>query len=92
VIHSSKLQNVRTVSYNWLQNPDSPLQIGFLAQNLEQYFPEMVMTDATGKKQVYYSQMTPILTKAIQELNLKVDLLSLNTGNTSNDVFGSLIT
>jgi hypothetical protein len=86
----SKLQNVRTVSYNWLQNPDSPLQIGFLAQNLEQYFPEMVMTDATGKKQVYYSQMTPILTKAIQELNLKVDLLSLNTGNTSNDVFGSL--
>jgi hypothetical protein len=63
----SKLQNVRTVSYNWLQNPDSPLQIGFLAQNLEQYFPEMVMTDPTGKKQVYYSQMTPILTKAIQE-------------------------
>jgi hypothetical protein len=82
----SKLQNVRTVSYNWLQNPDSPLQIGFLAQNLEQYFPEMVMTDATGKKQVYYSQMTPILTKAIQEMNLKItDIGNTETPNTWRD-------
>ena len=72
----SKLQNVRTVSYNWLQNPNSPTQIGFLAQNLEQYFPEMVMTDVTGKKQVYYSQMTPILVEAIREMNLNVIQLS----------------
>jgi hypothetical protein len=82
----TKLQNVRTVSYNWLQNPNSPLQIGFLAQNLEQYFPEMVMTDPTGKKQVYYSQMTPILTKAIQEMNLKItDIGNMETPNTWRD-------
>ena len=82
----TKLQNVRTVSYNWLQNPDSPTQIGFLAQNLEQYFPEMVMTDPTGKKQVYYSQMTPILTKAIQEMNLKItDIGNMETPNTWRD-------
>ena len=72
----SKLQNVRTVSYNWLQNPNSSLQIGFLAQNLEEYFPEMVMTDTTGMKQVYYSQMTPILVEAIREMNLNVTMLS----------------
>jgi hypothetical protein len=51
----------------------------------------MVMTDATGKKQVYYSQMTPILTKAIQELNLKVSMLELSEGDTSVGVFESLI-
>lgn len=82
----SKLQNVRTVSYNWLQNPNSPTQIGFLAQNLEQYFPEMVMTDATGKKQVYYSQMTPILVEAIREMNLKIiDLSDMAKENTWRD-------
>lgn len=95
----TKLSNVKTVSYNWLQNPTSKTQIGFLAQDLEQYFPELVETDSVGMKSVYYAQMTPILVEAIREMNLNVtqiaDMTRENTwrdsliswlGNASNKI------
>jgi hypothetical protein len=66
------LINQKTVTYNWIQDPDSPQQIGFLAQDLEQYFPQLVATDRDGMKSVYYAQMTPILVEAIREMNLNV--------------------
>ena len=42
-------------------------QIGFSAQEVEQYFPEMVLTDADGYKSVDYSRMAPVLLAAIKE-------------------------
>ncbi len=73
------LSNIDAVAYNWNHDPNGSKQIGFIAQNLEQYFPELVSTNSRGQKSVYYAQMTPILTKAIQELNLKVSLLESQT-------------
>ncbi|MCC6520767.1 tail fiber domain-containing protein, partial [Candidatus Nomurabacteria bacterium] len=73
------LMNVRTVTYNWLQNSTGKQQIGFLAQNLEPLFPQLVETDKDGMKSVYYAQMTPILTKAVQELNLKLTTIDTFT-------------
>ena len=84
-----KLLNVKTVTYNWLQNPTSKTQIGFLAQDLEQYFPELVATDSNGMKSVYYSQMTPILVEAIREMNLKI--ITLNDMTQPNTWRDSLI-
>ena len=49
----------------------STKQVGFIAQNLEQYFPWLVKTDERGFKSVSYAGMTPILTQAIKELNNK---------------------
>ncbi len=73
------LQNIETVTYNWKANPNGNQQIGFIAQNLEQYFPEMVREGHDGYLQVNYATMTPILTKAIQELDLKlVDIQTLS--------------
>jgi hypothetical protein len=75
----ANLRNVDTVTFNW-KNGVGDTQIGFIAQNLEQYFPQLVATDTDGYKSVYYAQMTPILTKAIQELDVQVqDIASLNT-------------
>jgi hypothetical protein len=72
-----KLVNLKTVTYNWAQNPDSPQQIGFIAQNLEQQFPQLVATDSNGYKSVYYSQITPVLVEAIREMNVKVENLKV---------------
>jgi hypothetical protein len=72
----NKIRNVDTVTFNWLATPNTNQQIGFIAQNLEQYFPQLVATDSDGYKGVYYAQMTPILVKAIQELDVKVDALA----------------
>jgi hypothetical protein len=80
-----KLQGVY---YYWRKDefPDkgfsSDKQIGFIAQDIEKTFPEVVMTDKDGYKSVDYSRLTPILVeaikeqqKAIQELNEKINLL-----------------
>lgn len=72
----NKIRNIDTVTFNWLAAPDTNAQIGFIAQNLEQYFPQLVATDSDGYKGVYYAQMAPILVKAIQELDVKVDALA----------------
>ncbi|MCF7831790.1 MAG: tail fiber domain-containing protein [Candidatus Pacebacteria bacterium] len=73
------LRNIEAVTYNWKANPNNNQQIGFIAQNLEQYFPEIVREGHDGYLQVNYANMTPILTKAIQELDLKVSLLESQT-------------
>ncbi len=70
-----QLSNIRTVTYNWLGNPGGKQQLGFLAQNLEEYFPQLVDTDNEGMKSVYYAQMTPILVEAIRELDIKIDAI-----------------
>ncbi|MEI8223999.1 MAG: tail fiber domain-containing protein [bacterium] len=67
-----KLGNIRTVNYNLIGDTSNRYQVGFLAQNLEQYFPELVDTNADGYKSVYYAQMTPILVEGIKELNIKL--------------------
>ena len=64
-----KLVGLRAVTYTWAQDENSTEQVGFLAQQLESLFPQLVATDADGYKSVFYSQITPILTKAIQELH-----------------------
>ncbi len=76
------LLNVRTVTYNWLANPTSHQQVGFLAQDLERYFPDLVETDKDGMKSVYYAQMTPILVEAVRELNLKIETIA-SLGNSA---------
>ncbi len=67
------VRNLRTVTFNWNNNPDADTHIGFIAQNMQEYFPELVSTGSTGYLSVNYAGMTPILTKAIQELDLKIE-------------------
>jgi hypothetical protein len=66
---------LRPVSYKWndLYKSKYPTaqdtdQFGFIAQDLEVIFPDLVNTNADGYKSVKYYQVIPLLTKAIQEL------------------------
>lgn len=76
--------NIKTVTYNWLENPDSPTQIGFLAQDLEQYFQNLLQ-QTLRVKSVFYAQMAPILVEAIREMNLKLPLSMTWPPNTWRD-------
>jgi hypothetical protein len=81
-----KLRQVRTVNFNWKEGNTDTNNIGFIAQDLENYFPELVSTDSAGYKSVYYSNMTPILTEAIRELDLKLnDINNLEVENSWRD-------
>ena len=82
-----KLSQVEGVSYDMrrVKFPEMGFskekQIGFIAQDLEKIYPELVRTDKGGFKSVAYSSMTPILVEAIKELNLKIESLE-GTANT----------
>ena len=73
----SSVVKLQGVSYFWNANefPDKHFtdtkQIGFIAQDLEKIYPEVVFTDKEGYKSVDYSRLTPILVEAIKELNAK---------------------
>jgi hypothetical protein len=85
-LSTSTLENllkVKTVSYNWKNYPDKGSQIGFLAQDLEQYFPEVVSVAPNGFKTVSYGGMTPILVEAMREMDLKITNITNPTEESS---------
>ncbi|OHX64744.1 hypothetical protein NH26_24590 [Flammeovirga pacifica] len=51
-------------------------QIGLIAQEVEQVYPELVVEDKKGFKSVHYAQTVAVLIEAIKELNQKVEQLS----------------
>ncbi|MEP4532696.1 MAG: tail fiber domain-containing protein [Cyclobacteriaceae bacterium] len=75
------VMKMRGVSYNWKdENKDQRNQIGVIAQEVEEIYPEFVHTRNDGYKAVNYSQMTAVLIEAVKELNAKIaDLESENS-------------
>ena len=73
------LMKLRPVSFTY--KPEMLIgeqnQVGFIAEEIVEIVPESVGFDKEGLPyNVDYSKLTPLLTKAVQELNKKVDLLS----------------
>ena len=54
-------------------------QIGFIAQDLEKIFPEMVFTDEKGYKSVDYGRLTPVLVEAVKELSSRNEALKIKS-------------
>ena len=50
-------------------------QVGFLAQELEKLYPELVSTGPDGYKAVNYNQLTPVLLEAIKEQQAQIEAL-----------------
>jgi len=72
----NKLKQINGVSYEWKNS--SVKQVGFLAQEVEKVFPELVVTnDSTGGKMMSYSHMMPYLLEAIKEQQQIIDNLTL---------------
>lgn len=75
------LMHIDGVRYDWKednatgQNFSDKRQIGLIAQEVEEVFPELVETDDAGYKAVDYSKMTAVLIQAIKELKLENDQL-----------------
>ncbi|MBI9105084.1 MAG: tail fiber domain-containing protein [Spirochaetales bacterium] len=74
-----KLQNIRGVNYNWREQGGTPfsddLQIGFIAQEVEAEYPELVMTNSDGIKAVAYDKFTAILLEAVKQQQAQIELL-----------------
>ncbi len=57
--------------YQFAEGP----QFGFIAQELENVFPEVVKTESNGYKSVNYSEMIPVLVEALKEQQKQIDEL-----------------
>jgi len=60
-------------------------QYGFLAQDFEKVFPELVYTDSVGLKSIDYISLIPILLQAIQEQQTHIEYLLANAEIKTNN-------
>jgi hypothetical protein len=70
--------NPVTFRWNWNDSSDSK-SLGFIAQDVEGVFPQLVTTGNDGLLTLNTTGMVPVLAKAIQEQQLEIDGLSSAT-------------
>jgi hypothetical protein len=61
------IKNINGYYYHWKEGDDKSRQLGFIAQEIEAVYPEIVSKDSEGNLSLDYSKMTPILLQAIKE-------------------------
>jgi len=85
-----EILKLKPVSFSWKDRPESGTKLGLIAQELETVIPEVVANpertpslnsepDAEGEVRlgVYYSDLIPVLIKAIQEQDEKIKELQM---------------
>jgi hypothetical protein len=79
-----KIEQLQGVTFRWNQNGESlggkpgEDQIGVIAQDVEQVFPELVSTGENGYKSVDYTKLTAVLIEAVKELQARVEKLEID--------------
>jgi hypothetical protein len=78
--YTQDLMKLNVVKYSFKKDhSETPTHLGFIAQEVEQVFPGLVETKKTkeldDQKQIKTSVLIPMLVKAIQELNKRIEEL-----------------
>ncbi len=68
---------LKPIMYKWTKFPDTLTHIGFIAEDVYKVIPEVVRFGGTDNsiKGMSYTELIPVLTKAIQELHSEVQRL-----------------
>ena len=83
---------IQGVTYNWKidEYPDKHFskdeQIGFIAQEIEKIYPQVVLTDKDGYKSIDYSKLTPILVEAIKDQQKVIQELQAENAQTKSEL------
>jgi hypothetical protein len=75
---SNSLEGVallRPVSYRRVDEDSGKRYIGFIAQEMEEVYPEVVYTDAAGMKSIGYANLTAVLVDSVKGLHSEVRAL-----------------
>ncbi len=76
-----KIMKMQGVYYEWKKEDfphmgfDKGRNIGFIAQDVQKVFPELVKSDNNGYLSVNYANFTAVLLEAIKEQNNKIEIL-----------------
>ena len=82
-----KINQIRGVSYNLRIDKYKKKHIGFIAQEVEEIFPELVrFNDEKGIKTINYAQFNTILLEGIKEMNVLINNMSNKINDLENEV------
>ena len=77
-----KLLNIRAVNYSWKSDKTNKENFGLIAQDIEKVLPQVIdksksldINDETEYLSVRYTELIPVLVKAIQELKAEIEIL-----------------
>lgn len=78
-----KLLTLNAVNYSWKSDITNKENLGLIAQEVEKAFPQLIDKNKVNEQEgdeteylgVRYTELIPVLVKAIQELNLKIEEL-----------------
>jgi hypothetical protein len=83
-----KIAKLHGVTYQWKDKErGNQNQIGLVAQEVEETFPELVLTDKEGYKAVDYSRLVAPLIGAVKELKSENDALREALANIEKRIF-----
>ena len=77
---SEILMKLRGIKYNWRQDDypdikfDDATHLGFVAQEVRELLPEVVIEDDNGYLSVDYSRLTPVLVEALKDMRREKDV------------------
>ena len=72
----TNVMKLKGVDYNLIADENKSKNTGFVAQEVEEVFPQFVKEDSDGMKSVNYSQMTAVLLSALQHQNSLIETLT----------------
>ena len=67
----------QTIFYTWKNDEEKKQQIGLIAQEVQEYFPELVSEGSDGYLSLDYSKLTVILMSVIKDLTNRVKKLEI---------------
>jgi type II secretory pathway pseudopilin PulG len=78
-----KILNLRGVEFSWLdKKAGEGRQIGFIAQEVEKIFPELVSKNVKGIKSVAYQNLVAPLVEAIRDQQSEIEILKTELSET----------
>ena len=73
---TSRLMELRPVTFHYKAHPAGPLQYGLIAEEVEQLMPELVIRDATGQPEtVAYHELPAMLLNELQKQQAQIEEL-----------------
>lgn len=80
----SAINGLEICSFDWKDSSKPHVEKGFVAQQVEQFIPEMVGEDAEGIKSVSEGPLVKYLVKAVQELSTRIEQLEIELEEAKN--------
>ena len=72
---SNNLKNLNPVSFTFKDDEQNKKHFGFIAQELESLYPELVSNNELGFKTVNYIEIIPILLSQMKNMQMEIDKL-----------------